>query len=140
MGIVEELIGARIGIIDRYLSVVPSVRKGKLQLLGATCLFIASKFDDLSPVDLAALCWISDNAYSAEDVVEQERLVLQHLRYELCHVPGCTFLDALIQALPAVLRLDEQFVNLCNFLCDCAILSWQVLRTARPSHLVSKRV
>lgn len=122
--------------VDRYLSVVPSVRKGKLQLLGATCLFVASKFDDLSPVDLAALCWISDHAYSGEEVIEQERLVLQHLRYELCHVPCCTFLDALMQALPAVLRFHEQFFYLCNFLCDAAMLSWQVLRAARPSQLV----
>ncbi len=55
-------------------------QRSKLQLLGATALWVGSKFEDLAPVDLASLCWISDNAFTPAEVVVTERALLVRVR------------------------------------------------------------
>lgn len=85
-----------VNYVDRYLSAVPSTKKGSLQLVGVAALFIASKFEDLRPVDLAALIWISDEAYTADQLLDAEQRMLEALQWDLAAVPAVCFVEALI--------------------------------------------
>lgn len=45
------------------------VTKNKLQLVGVTALFIASKYEEIYPPELKDFVYITDNAYSKTEVI-----------------------------------------------------------------------
>lgn len=64
--------------LDRFLS-VEATRKTRLQLLGATCMFLASKMKETVPLTAEKLCIYTDNS-----VQPGELLVIQSCRHGYC--------------------------------------------------------
>lgn len=54
--------------LDRFLAVVPT-RKCHLQLLGAVCMFLASKLKDTSPLTAEKLCIYTDNSIRPQELL-----------------------------------------------------------------------
>jgi hypothetical protein len=59
--------------VDKFLARHVNTPKSALQLLGVAALLVASKFEDVRPIELASLIWISDEAYSVEQLKEMEK-------------------------------------------------------------------
>ena len=53
--------------VDRFLSVVPVLR-GTLQLVGVSCMLIASKYEEIFAPQVEDFVYITDNTYTAEEV------------------------------------------------------------------------
>jgi cyclin-A len=53
--------------VDRFLSVIPVLR-GKLQLVGVSCMLIASKYEEIFAPQVEDFVYITDNTYTAEEV------------------------------------------------------------------------
>lgn len=68
--------------LDRFLSVEPT-RKSRLQLLGATCMFLASKMKETVPLTAEKLCIYTDNS-----VQPGELLVIKFLQTWCCVTMG----------------------------------------------------
>ena len=62
-------------IVDRYLS-QRQVTKDKLQLVGVAAILIASKYEEIYAVEVSDLIYISDNAYSREEILKVFLLLL----------------------------------------------------------------
>ena len=60
----------------RFLSQM-SVLRGKLQLVGTAAMFIAAKFEEIYPPDLAEFVYITDDTYSKKQVLRMEHLILK---------------------------------------------------------------
>lgn len=73
---------------------VRSLKKKDFQLLGVTSLFIASKFEDIYPPELEELCYLCDSAYTKEDILRMESLILCEFNFEFLFV---SVLDVLEQ-------------------------------------------
>lgn len=56
-----------------------TVSKSQLQLLGITCLFVASKVEEIDPPRLAKFAFITDGACSVDDILLHELTLLQSL-------------------------------------------------------------
>ena len=56
-----------VGLVDRFLSLM-SVLRGKLQLVGATAMYMAAKLEEIYPPELADFAYITDNTYSQKQV------------------------------------------------------------------------
>lgn len=56
-------------IVDRYLS-QRQVMKEKLQLVGVAAILIASKYEEIYAVEVSDLIYISDNAYTREEILK----------------------------------------------------------------------
>ena len=54
-----------------------SVLRGKLQLVGTAAMFIAAKFEEIYPPDLAEFVYITDDTYSKKQVLRMEHLILK---------------------------------------------------------------
>ncbi|RLN50304.1 hypothetical protein BBJ28_00021093, partial [Nothophytophthora sp. Chile5] len=67
---------------DRYLDIV-MVKKTKFQLLGATCLHVASKCEDVSYIGVEDLAMCADNVYTSVEVLEMEEKLLNALNFTL---------------------------------------------------------
>lgn len=85
-----------VNYIDRFLSIHP-VQRSNLQLVGITCMWIASKYEEIYPPNVNDFCYITDNTYSKEQMVAMEELILKKLKYELTVPTSKTFLRRLLQ-------------------------------------------
>ncbi len=65
----------------------------KLQLLGAVCLWIASKFEEVIPVNYDHFVYIGDNSFTKEELKNWERDVLQTIKWEMTPATYQDFLN-----------------------------------------------
>jgi cyclin B len=65
--LVPETLYLTVNLIDRYLE-RKEVSRPKLQLVGVTCLLIASKYEEIYPPELRDLVYICDRAYTRNEV------------------------------------------------------------------------
>merc|ERR1739848_569066 len=81
-------------IIDRYLQQEGvHVRRNKLQLVGVTAMFLASKVEEMYAPEINDFVYITDNAYTAGDVDVLQHTVAKYLveltllEYDMAHYP-----------------------------------------------------
>jgi len=61
--------------LDRFLAVVPT-RKCNLQLLGAVCMFLASKLKETRPLTAEKLCIYTDNSIRPQELLVSTKQTL----------------------------------------------------------------
>lgn len=93
----SETLHLAVNLIDRYLTEMPVVRK-KLQLVGVVAMFIASKFEEISPPELHDWVYITDKAYTKEDVLTMECTMLAKLSFKIVVTTPAHFLPGLQKA------------------------------------------
>ena len=80
-----------VNILDRYLSKVTIIRQ-KLQLIGIASLLIACKYEEIYPPEVDDCVYMTDKAYSREEVIKTESDILNKLNYQLVVPTGYHFL------------------------------------------------
>eukprot|EP00928_Gymnodinium_smaydae_P035114 TRINITY_DN24770_c0_g2_i1.p2 TRINITY_DN24770_c0_g2~~TRINITY_DN24770_c0_g2_i1.p2 ORF type:complete len:530 (+),score=114.29 TRINITY_DN24770_c0_g2_i1:251-1840(+) len=91
----RETLFLAVSLADRYLE-RRQVQRNRLQLVGVTALWIASKFEELCPLELPALVAAADNAYSREIILASESQMLNVLEFKVCVPTGSHFLERLV--------------------------------------------
>lgn len=96
-------------LIDRCLQLKPSLPTSQIQLLGATCLFIASKFcESATHPSLSDMVWVCDTAFTHQEHRNMELQVLQTTSFRVHSSTPFSFIEALsllLQQPPAVQAL-----------------------------------
>lgn len=72
-------------IFDRFLE-HEQVSRDQLQLIGISCFWIASKYEDIYPPELKELVHLCDQLYTAEDIINCETAILAHLNFDFVFV------------------------------------------------------
>lgn len=105
--------------LDRFLAGVPTP-KTHLQLLGAVCMFLASKLKETIPLTAEKLCIYTDNSIKPQELLEWELVVLGKLKWNLAAVTPHDFIEPILRRLPqpsekvSVVRKHAQtFIALC---------------------------
>mmetsp|Transcript_9130 Transcript_9130/g.19738 ORF Transcript_9130/g.19738 Transcript_9130/m.19738 type:complete len:659 (-) Transcript_9130:3901-5877(-) len=80
---------------DRYLA-LEKVERRRFQLLGATCLHIASKCEDVSYIGVEDLVVCADKVYKPEDVLQLEEHVLNALDFRISVPTVIDFLNVFV--------------------------------------------
>lgn len=81
-GLLPETLFLTVNYIDRFLS-HKIVSMGKLQLVGATAILLASKYEEINCPSLDEIVYMVDKAYPAEEILKAERFMLSILNFEL---------------------------------------------------------
>lgn len=83
--------------IDRFLS-VKIVSLGKLQLVGATAIFVAAKYEEVNCPTIAEIIYMVDNGYTADELLKAERFMLSMLHFEMGWPGPMSFLRRISKA------------------------------------------
>eukprot|EP00927_Polykrikos_kofoidii_P083702 TRINITY_DN8639_c0_g1_i1.p1 TRINITY_DN8639_c0_g1~~TRINITY_DN8639_c0_g1_i1.p1 ORF type:complete len:620 (+),score=104.53 TRINITY_DN8639_c0_g1_i1:433-2292(+) len=89
-----ETLYLTVNLLDRYLTVTHMQRK-RLQLVGVCALLIAAKFEEVNPPEIHDCVYITDKAYSREDVLQMEVTMLMGLSFQIVVPTATHFLDRL---------------------------------------------
>lgn len=87
-----------INLVDRVLAKDKKVHRKQLQLVGGTCMLIASKYEDFRPPEIADFTYIMDSAYTRDEIIAMELRILELLRWQVTVPSPLQFLDHYIQA------------------------------------------
>uniref|UniRef100_A0A8C5M8W6 G1/S-specific cyclin-D2 n=1 Tax=Leptobrachium leishanense TaxID=445787 RepID=A0A8C5M8W6_9ANUR len=115
----EEVFPLAMNYLDRFLAVIPT-RKSHLQLLGAVCMFLASKLKETIPLTAEKLCIYTDNSIKPQELLEWELVVLGKLKWNLAAVTPHDFIEHILRKLPLpqdklllVRKHAQTFIALC---------------------------
>lgn len=96
----EETLFLAVSILDRYLNKA-KVTKEALQLVGITSMFIASKYQEISPPELNDFVYVTEQACTKNEIISTERLILKLLDFDL--------------NMPTALTFFERYSRICKF-------------------------
>jgi len=126
-----ETLFLTINLIDRYLTRMPVTRK-RLQLVGVVAMFIAAKFEEVDPPSAGSFAYITDNAYTKDDIFKMECTVLTALGFKIVVPTSVHFFEYLLRAC----RCDDLQREVAQYVLELALPDLKMLRH-EPSHLVS---
>lgn len=132
--LVPETLYLTVNLIDRYLE-RQEVTRPRLQLVGVTCLLIASKYEEIYPPELRDLVYICDRAYTRHDIIEMEEKILKTLEYNITVPSAHVFLVRHLKAGHA----DKKIVQLACYILDGTLQSYNLLHYL-PSQLAAAAV
>merc|ERR1719174_952212 len=127
----SETLHLTVNLIDRILAKIPIARK-RLQLVGVCAMFIAAKFEEISPPELHDWVYITDKAYTKEDVLNMECTMLSTLNFQIVVPTAAHFFHALQKANGC----NDVHRSLAQYILELSILEIRALHFP-PSHLVS---
>ncbi|KAL8188914.1 hypothetical protein R6Q57_029434 [Mikania cordata] len=128
--LVSDTLFLTVSYIDRFLS-SHYISRNKLQLLGVSSMLVASKFEEVSPPHVEDYCYITDNTYTTEEVVQMERVLLNFLKLDLSNPTPKTFLryEYIIMNLRLlIMPLYSTLELLSWFLVELSLLDYCCLR------------
>ncbi|CAG9118059.1 hypothetical protein JYU34_003686 [Plutella xylostella] len=93
----RETFHLTVDYVDRYLSNTEDVQKGRLQLVGITCLFIAAKVEEVYPPKIGEFAYVTDGACTADEILLEELLILKILCWSLTPITVNSWLNVYMQ-------------------------------------------
>ncbi|NWS75253.1 CCNB2 protein, partial [Crotophaga sulcirostris] len=129
--LLQETLYMCVAVMDRFLQSHP-VSRNKLQLVGVTALFLAAKYEEMLSPDIADFVYITDNAYTSDDVREMEIMILKELNFNLGRPLPIHFLRRASKAGEA----DAKQHTLAKYLMELTLLDYDMVHH-RPSEIAA---
>ncbi|XP_042239602.1 G2/mitotic-specific cyclin-B-like isoform X2 [Homarus americanus] len=83
--LLQETLYLTVTIIDRYLQSERNLPRTKLQLVGVTAMFIASKYEEMYCPEIGDFAYITDKAYSKAEIRQMEVAILKKLDFNVSY-------------------------------------------------------
>ncbi|CAD6503813.1 BgTH12-05558 [Blumeria graminis f. sp. triticale] len=115
--LLPETLFLAVNIIDRFLS-SKAVQLDRLQLVGVTAMFIASKYEEVLSPHVANFRHVADDGFTEAEILSAERYVLTALNYDLSYPNPMNFLRRISKADD----YDIQTRTLAKYLMEISLL------------------
>ncbi|CZT48269.1 probable G2/mitotic-specific cyclin-B1 [Rhynchosporium secalis] len=129
--LLPETLFLAVNIIDRFLS-TKVVQLDRLQLVGVTAMFIASKYEEVLSPHVANFRHVADDGFSEAEILSAERFVLTALNYDLSYPNPMNFLRRISKAD----NYDIQTRTLGKYLMEISLLDHRFMEYL-PSHIAA---
>lgn len=129
--LLPETLFLAVNIIDRFLS-RKVVRLDRLQLIGVTGMFIASKYEEVLSPHVASFRHVADDGFSEAEILSAERWVLASLDYDLSYPNPMNFLRRISKAD----NYDIHTRTLGKYLMEISLLDHRFMGYL-PSHIAA---
>lgn len=127
----QETLYMTFHILDRFLQ-VQNITRSKLQLAGITAMLVASKYEEMYPPEVRDFVWIADNAYTREQIISMEGLLLKTLDYNL----GCPLPLHFLRRYSKAVSADQETHHLAKYLMELSISAYSMCGF-RPSEIAT---
>lgn len=121
--LVPETLYLTVNLIDRYL-VEAVVERSNLQLVGVSALLLASKYEEIYPPELKELVYITDRAYTQDQILVMEEKMVKKLHYNMTIASTHCFLMRYLKAGHA----DRRMVWLASYVCERMLQEYSMLK------------
>ncbi|KAK4773477.1 hypothetical protein SAY87_028496 [Trapa incisa] len=121
--LMPETLFLTVSIIDRFLA-LQSVVKKKLQLVGLVAMLLACKYEEVSVPVVGDLILISDKAYTRDEVLEMETLMLNSLQFNMSLPTPYVFIRRFLKAAES----DKKLERLSYYLMELALVEYETLK------------
>ncbi|NXG31170.1 CCNB2 protein, partial [Dromaius novaehollandiae] len=129
--LLQETLYMCVAVMDRFLQSHPVPRK-RLQLVGVTALLLASKYEEMFSPDVADFVYITDNAYTSDEVREMEIVILKELNFDLGRPLPLHFLRRASKAGEA----DAEQHTLAKYLMELTLVDYDMVHH-HPSEIAA---
>jgi hypothetical protein len=118
----HETLYLAVKIIDIYLSRTGGeVRRGDLQLLGGTAVFLAAKFDERVAPLIDDILYMCEDNYNAEQIIKMELLLFKTVGFDL----GIPISYRFLRRFSRVVKLDMQTLTLARYILETSLMFYQ---------------
>jgi hypothetical protein len=117
----QETLYMTFHLIDRFLS-LQHITRSKLQLAGITAMLVASKYEEMYPPEVRDFVWIADNAYTQQQIIAMEGLLLKTLDYNL----GCPLPLHFLRRYSKATAADQETHHLSKYLMELSISAYDM--------------
>merc|ERR1712033_24399 len=91
--LLQETLFSTISIVDRFLAVEGlTITRSKLQLVGVAAMFLASKIEEVYAPACSDFVYITDNAYTEDEIKATELRIVKALEFNLSQPVAINFL------------------------------------------------
>lgn len=119
----EETMFLTVNLIDRILG-LQHVKKTELQLVGTTCLLIASKYEEIYSPEIRDLEYITEKSCKYEEFISKEMEILTKLDFDILTVYSYT----LLQRIHHISLLPKKVFHLALFVLECMFFDEEFLK------------
>ena len=120
--LLPETLFLAVNIIDRFLS-SKIVQLDRLQLVGVTAMFIASKYEEVLSPHVQNFRHVADDGFTEEEILQAEKFVLQALDWDLSYPNPMNFLRRISKAD----NYDVQTRTLGKYLLEISCLDYRFI-------------
>jgi cyclin B len=110
-------------LIDRFLELKTVTRKN-LQLVGVTAMLVASKYEEIWAPEVRDFVYISDRAYTRQQILEMEKQMLNALGFHLTVPTPYQFMNRFFKAAGG----DRKFQLYASYAVECALPDYNMLQ------------
>jgi G2/mitotic-specific cyclin 2 len=128
--LLPETLFLAVNIIDRFLS-CKVVQLDRLQLVGVTAMFIASKYEEVLSPHVQNFVHVADGGFPESEILSAERFILAALNYDLSYPNPMNFLRRISKAD----NYDIQTRTLGKYLLEIGCLDHRFLK--HPPSLIA---
>lgn len=121
--LLQETMYLTVTIIDRFLEITP-VSRGKLQLVGVTAMLLASKYEEIYAPEVRDFIYITDNAYTREEILQMEEIMLSALKFDFANPLPLHFLRRNSKAAQA----DATIHTMAKYLMELSLPSYGMIQ------------
>ncbi|CDW79874.1 UNKNOWN [Stylonychia lemnae] len=116
--LLNETLFLTVNIIDRYLTLRNGLQRSKLQLVGVGALLISTKYEEIYPPTVKDLVYITDNAYSKEEILIMESNILIALDFSIQQNSQYRFLERYCR----IAKADTVMFTLAQYFLELGLL------------------
>jgi len=132
---------------DRFLSQM-SVLRGKLQLVGTASMYIAAKYEEITPPDVNEFVYITDDTYTKKQVLRMEHLLLKVLDFKMSPPTINWFLSHYLRFIKLGTNLNNpnnedlytRIENLSRYLAELTLIDADTFLAYLPSEIAASSI
>ena len=129
--LLPETLFLTINMIDRFLE-KQTIPRTKLQLVGVTAMLIASKYEEIYAPEVRDFVYITDKAYTKEEILKMEQAILTALDFNITAPSPYRFLERFAK----INNADTPLFNLARYLIELPLIEYRMLKYS-PSNLAA---
>jgi len=118
----SETLHSAVTYFDRTLSKIPICR-AQFQALAATCLWIASKIEEVNPPAVSDFAHVCAGAAATQSIICMERIVLDQLQFRMTGISIQMLVQALMRS-PSCRNANSVASRIASFLVDLVIADY----------------